>query len=195
MLMPLPSEWEAETVAKRIAITFASWNALDLEGIADNSAGLPAEVPAVVNTLPPPAFKSGGPDEWRQVVQVVIGLVDDPTKPILYGVVGSWLYDKLKGLRDDGRRGTVNHVRVFVNHVEIQGAELDEIKRAVREAVGDGSAAPGLPPQLTEPPPEQVSSHDDWVARELKRSSRYHEEVERLKERTERRHEKSRHQR
>ncbi len=80
-------------------------------------------VTAVVRVTPPPAFKAAGPDEWRSIVQVIV----DVGGVVGVGLLTNWLYDKLKGLRDDGRREDMrdrsvhNHVRVFIGHVEMNG--------------------------------------------------------------------------
>jgi hypothetical protein len=177
-------------VTAQISVTFAARYGLDLEGLADEKAGLTDGVAADVRVSPPPAFKAAGPDEWRSIVQVIV----DVGGVVGVGLLTNWLYDKLKGLRDDGRRedrsdrSVHNHVRVFVGHVEINGTERGELERAFREAIVAADLRAYTPPQLRRPKRKARRLTDkEWVDQQVEMGRRHEEDMARLIERTNRR--------
>ncbi|MGO9177785.1 MAG: hypothetical protein ACLQBX_00770 [Candidatus Limnocylindrales bacterium] len=177
-------------MADRITVTFAARYGLDLEGLADEKAGLPDGVTAVVRVTPPPAFKAAGPDEWRSIVQVIV----DVGGVVGVGLLTNWLYDKLKGLRDDGRREDMrdrsvhNHVRVFIGHVEINGTERGELDRAFHEATVGADLGTDTPTQLRRPKRRaRRLTDEEWVDQQVEMGRRHEEEMTRLVERTNRR--------
>jgi hypothetical protein len=177
-------------VAECIAVTFAARYRLDLEGIADDTAGLPSGVSAEVQVTPPPAVKAVTPDEWRSTVQVLI----DVGGVVGIGLLTNWLYDKLKGLQNDGRRDVVvdqsvhHYVRVFIGHFEVNGADRREVEGAVRDAIDAATSPTDIPPQLAPPEREPRTLTDTmWVDEQVEIGRRHKEEMAQLIERSDRR--------
>lgn len=177
-------------VADRITVTFAARYGLDLEGVADEMAGLPEGAAADVRVTPPPATKAASPDEWRSIVQVVM----DVGGVVGVGLLTNWLYDKLKGFRADGRREEMsdrsvhNHVRVFIGHLEINGTERGELERAFRQALITADSRTDIPPLLRRPKRRSRPLTDkEWVDQQTEIGRRHQEEMARLIERTSRR--------